>query len=56
MQDKLLLAGTTNSLKERTRELESLEWDHQVVQQRCTQVYNHILKELTHCNSFVEIQ
>jgi hypothetical protein len=55
MQDKLLLAGTTNSLKERTRELGSLEWDHQVVQQRCTQVYNHIL-ELNHCNSFVEIQ
>ncbi|KAH8939115.1 hypothetical protein BDL97_15G020300 [Sphagnum fallax] len=37
-KDKLLLAGTTNSLKERTRELGSLEWDHQVVQQRCTQV------------------
>lgn len=38
MQDKLLLAGKSSALADRIKEFQKLEWQHQVLQERCDKV------------------
>ena len=38
MQDKILLAGKSSALNDRTKEFQRLEWQHQVLQERCDKV------------------
>lgn len=38
MQDKILLAGKSSALADRIKEFQRLEWQHQVLQERCDKV------------------
>jgi hypothetical protein len=38
MQDKHLLTQASSGLKEKTKQFKQLEWDYQVLQNRCEQV------------------